>query len=716
MAELILSYPTIKNTYMCAFNESAYTVTSLKLLRHETSSKKKKIVKNYNGLNTPMYIGSTDSNLYVVFSGFLDIFNERTVSTVQMSFFGATAFYVNTDNLLYATGTHIHKLNLSNHKTVKYPHAISTRVNCLTQLNDSFIAIGDATGRLRIYDLSEQQEVLCQKLHNDSIQDVYLNGDTILTASRDKRITMSKFGITSSGFQLEVLKTSVEFGHFANCIVNYPAILVGLSSGELLALKSDTLEVFYKKAIHTDAIRRICHVCENKLATISDDGSLAVIDACFNKDETVGRSVVRKIIDKCPKIKCAQIVNDVLYAGVSDGTLFSIDLHTNETMTICKTHDIRTFWVISNDGIVVGNENGVVQYIRNDGAVLKLRRGTTPYSLCFDETTSTLFIGRRDGTIEKYSYSKNKFAFIEQNCVHRSVVGDIVVCAGKIYSCSDDQLVLIHDMSFNRLNAIRPSSDCTALNNLSIKNNNVYISSDNGNIYIFNDYAESQCYAISNHPIRAAEWYDEDLILGDRCGTLIRFDKNLQRSHLYQGNSRVIRVFEHNKKLFVVFEDAIISFERRDIEMMARGTVFIVHGHGDALKTSLQLLLTRAGVDSIVLHERPDEGRTIIDKLIEESDACRFAIALLTSDDLTDDGKYHARQNVYLEVGYFIGKLGKKHVLMLKDNSVDIPSDLQGVLYTPVISSNDAAWKIKVLKELSSAGFSINIDEVMKTI
>ena len=58
---------------------------------------------------------------------------------------------------------------------------------------------------------------------------------------------------------------------------------------------------------------------------------------------------------------------------------------------------------------------------------------------------------------------------------------------------------------------------------------------------------------------------------------------------------------------------------------------------------------------------------------------------LLTPDDegSVRGGKSEprARQNVFLELGYFIGKLGRSNVCALKRGVVEIPSDFAGVVW-----------------------------------
>lgn len=139
--------------------------------------------------------------------------------------------------------------------------------------------------------------------------------------------------------------------------------------------------------------------------------------------------------------------------------------------------------------------------------------------------------------------------------------------------------------------------------------------------------------------------------------------------------------------------------------------VFIIHGHDEGLKAQVQLLLQRAGVNNLVLHEVPDKGRTIIDKLEQEGSAANYAIALMTPDDALVDGEARARQNVILEVGYFMGVLGKDRLRLLVKEGVSIPSDLQGILYERV--DVNGAWKIKVLKELQAVGIYVDIQSAI---
>lgn len=55
----------------------------------------------------------------------------------------------------------------------------------------------------------------------------------------------------------------------------------------------------------------------------------------------------------------------------------------------------------------------------------------------------------------------------------------------------------------------------------------------------------------------------------------------------------------------------------------------------------------------------------------------------MTPDDAQGDGRLRARQNVVFELGYFLGRLGRRSgrtILLLRDD-VELPSDIRGILY-----------------------------------
>ncbi|MBZ0258008.1 nucleotide-binding protein [bacterium] len=149
----------------------------------------------------------------------------------------------------------------------------------------------------------------------------------------------------------------------------------------------------------------------------------------------------------------------------------------------------------------------------------------------------------------------------------------------------------------------------------------------------------------------------------------------------------------------------------------ANNSVFIVYGHDSEAREQLELLLRRVKLEPIVLQNLPSGGQTIIEKLETSSDVT-YACVLLTPDDmghakdLPDKMSPRARQNVVLELGMFLAKLGRKRVAILHKGNVELPSDINGLIYLPF---NDRVDEIKdrLGAELQNAGFNINIKDLL---
>lgn len=98
-------------------------------------------------------------------------------------------------------------------------------------------------------------------------------------------------------------------------------------------------------------------------------------------------------------------------------------------------------------------------------------------------------------------------------------------------------------------------------------------------------------------------------------------------------------------------------------------------------------VLDRLQFQPIILGEQAWEGRTVIEKFEDHSEDVGFAVVILSADDWgrgPDDadspaGPNRARQNVILELGYFMGRLGRRYVTGLLGPGVEQPSDILGL-------------------------------------
>ena len=180
---------------------------------------------------------------------------------------------------------------------------------------------------------------------------------------------------------------------------------------------------------------------------------------------------------------------------------------------------------------------------------------------------------------------------------------------------------------------------------------------------------------------------------------------------------------------------------------MSLKDVFIVHGRDHKPVKEFQSMLKEFGINSIILHEQASGSRTIVEKLEKYSDV-RFAFVILTPDDVgynqveaesvvrynkkhpklkdlriyVKEGfsgeiidnmveflkfiKERARQNTILEFGYFAGMLGRDRVCCLYQGDIELPSDMQGILYIP-FKKSIMECRNSIITELKSAGYSI---------
>ena len=182
-----------------------------------------------------------------------------------------------------------------------------------------------------------------------------------------------------------------------------------------------------------------------------------------------------------------------------------------------------------------------------------------------------------------------------------------------------------------------------------------------------------------------------------------KLDKFAKKNHMHTGSASSL-VLEKVIKNFKL-EKIISSKPNNSLKKSKR--VFIVHGRDNKTKELMRKFLLSIGIEPIILHEQPNEGKSILDKLQKQSEFVSYAIILLTPDDFgsfqEDQPRLmnRARQNVIFELGFFISKLGSENVSAI-NKGVQIPSDYEGIVYIPMKSNSDN-WKEKLIEELISA-------------
>jgi len=160
-------------------------------------------------------------------------------------------------------------------------------------------------------------------------------------------------------------------------------------------------------------------------------------------------------------------------------------------------------------------------------------------------------------------------------------------------------------------------------------------------------------------------------------------------------------------------EPSRVGSEAGRIATMPRGqTVFVVHGHDDARKLEVAHFIERVtGRRPTILHEQSNRGRTVIEKLEDHAAEAGFAVVLLTGDDVGGVDKAslrpRARQNVVMELGLFMGLLGRSGVVALCEEGVERPSDIDGVLYVSFAED----WQLKLAQEMKAAKINLDLNK-----
>lgn len=243
--------------------------------------------------------------------------------------------------------------------------------------------------------------------------------------------------------------------------------------------------------------------------------------------------------------------------------------------------------------------------------------------------------------------------------------------------------------------------------------------------------------------------------------TIFKSNKNYRDLILPNGKNPVGQKKSHVARLFLrksvagvsICTDQFITSPPKNKLITApepndsKRNVFIVHGKDQKAVKELKAMLTAFDLHPIILHEQPSGSRTIVEKLEKYSNV-NFAFVILTPDDVGGASKEYsdilqeassvinkslqgkakssesaimltksikrmrylmrerARQNVVLEFGYFVGKIGRDKVCCLLKGDVERPSDMDGIVYVPFEKSVNEARET-IAQELRAAGYEI---------
>ena len=196
----------------------------------------------------------------------------------------------------------------------------------------------------------------------------------------------------------------------------------------------------------------------------------------------------------------------------------------------------------------------------------------------------------------------------------------------------------------------------------------------------YDQYYESFGDLIIPILLNFAKWHPTKLDFTSIHHNLKQLGLREKRLLVFTKESRKIRDTKPER----IEENHTITKRAEEIKLNNK-KVFIVHGHDDKARLELtKIIKDDLNLEPVILQEEPNVSiETIISKFERLAKDCSSALVLFTPDD-NANGNLRARQNVILELGYFLGKFQNsenRRIAIIKNGNVEIPSDISGVLY-----------------------------------
>lgn len=164
-----------------------------------------------------------------------------------------------------------------------------------------------------------------------------------------------------------------------------------------------------------------------------------------------------------------------------------------------------------------------------------------------------------------------------------------------------------------------------------------------------------------------------------------------------------------NKTNLLLGKKSICQTQSKDYRL------FIVYGHDRDAREQLEHICRRLEVKAEKVTN--DSGMTIIEALEKKIEKISAGIVLLTPDDYAVSKKdykeekscFHeqARQNVILEMGMLMAKLGRDKVIILEKGNVKEPSDINGI-FSLRFQDHVSQVLPDLVKRLTDLGFNID--------
>lgn len=132
-------------------------------------------------------------------------------------------------------------------------------------------------------------------------------------------------------------------------------------------------------------------------------------------------------------------------------------------------------------------------------------------------------------------------------------------------------------------------------------------------------------------------------------------------------------------------------------------TIFVSHGKSPLWQEVANYIEQKLAHEVVELTDAVNQGRTVIQKLEQDTEECAFAIIILTADDDAASGSPRSREKIIHEIGYCQGTFGRENVLVLKQDGVEEFSDLAGIVYVPFAGDDIKSAFSRIQTEIEAA-------------
>ncbi len=186
------------------------------------------------------------------------------------------------------------------------------------------------------------------------------------------------------------------------------------------------------------------------------------------------------------------------------------------------------------------------------------------------------------------------------------------------------------------------------------------------------------------------------------------------------GKGKVKGAYLYTEKFLTPTDKKSATDGALDASVNIRKRIFVVHGNDEEMKQATVSALGKLGLAPVVMREQPSQGRKIVEKFADYADVS-FAVVLLSPDDFAyakDDQpakrKLRPAQNVIFELGFLLGRLGEKNVLVFyrEFESFEAPTDFEGVRFTAF--DDRGSWKLSLIRELTTCGYRVDANKLLK--